>query len=102
MNIGDINAHFLRGIGFQAVHELARLIDRPFFVLPDAGRRRQLDRIVMLGRRLIFGFELDLRSAVGGFRISGLRNVFLFADVLFADACGVEGRARLLRLIGLT
>ena len=99
MNIGDINAHLLRGIGFQAVHELARLIDRQFFVLPDAGRRKEFDGIMMLRRRFVLGFEFNLRPAVFAFRIACLRDIFLLTDVLFADAPGVEGRARLLRMI---
>lgn len=99
MNLCDNNAHFPRGIGLQPTHELARLVDRQFIVLPDAGRRKQLYGVMMLGWRFVFGFGLDLCCAVHGFGIAGQRDIFLLADILLADTWRVEGRARLFCLV---
>src|SRR6202023_3434581 len=95
INLCQINAHFLRGIGLQPIHELARPGDRQVIVLPDAGRRKTLYGVMMLGWGLVFGFELDLGCAVRAFGIAGLRDIFLLADIPLADTWRVESRARL-------
>ena len=69
------DAELLGDAVLQAVHELARLVDRQLAVAPRRRGGEQLDRVVMLGRRAVFGFELDLGRSEGGLGVAGLRQI---------------------------
>ena len=52
-----LDAEPLRDAILEAVDELARLIDGELVVRPHAGGREQLDRVVVLRRRLVFRID---------------------------------------------
>lgn len=53
------------------VHMLARLVDRQLVALPDALAGEQLDRVLVLGRRGVFGADPDRRRRIGSLEIPG-------------------------------
>ncbi len=88
----------LRHIVLKAVNVLARLVDGELVIRPHAGGREQLDRIVVLGRRSVFGLDRHLGRRERGFGIAGLRQ---FLPRIFLGCAGrAEAGARLLPRVG--
>ena len=76
-----IDAELLGEAVFQAVDELARLVHRQLVVVPDAGRREQLHRIVVLGRRRVLAVDRDRRCREGGLGVAERRVLVRLVDV---------------------
>ena len=85
VHLVGVDPELLRDAVLEPIDELARLIDRQLVVAPYAGGGEQLERIVMLRRRGVFGIELDLGRGERRFGVARLRQ-FL---VPLADLAGV-------------
>ena len=87
----------------QPIDELARLIDGETIVGPHAGGGEQFDRIVMLGRRAVFGVDHDLGAGNGACGVAGLRQVLVLVRFLrriaFLEALRAETGGRRLFVI---
>ena len=73
----------------QAMHELARLMDRQAVAAPGADGSKQLDGIVMLGGGLVLRIDLDF-----GLRKSGFRKFLYRAATRIPDSIARRGGGR--------
>ena len=71
-NIRWVDAHHRRRAIGELDDELARLVDRQLAVRPGRGRRVELDRVLVLGRRAVIPFDPDGRCGEGGVEVPRL------------------------------
>ena len=79
-NLLGIDAELLGQAVFETGHVLAALPHGQLAVSPGAARRKQLDRVVMLGRRLITRIDLDVGRIERRVDIAKARVFMLLVD----------------------
>ena len=72
-HVGVAHSELRRDGTLEPPHELGRLIDRQLLAIPGTGGGEQLQRVVVLRRRIVVGLHADRRGGKGGGKVAFLR-----------------------------